>query len=302
MIAQSHKASCFKSLARYLERPKSQRPDLRRVAWAEPRNLVCTGSLQQMAWEMAVVSRGSERVQKPVYHVSVSWAPEDEPTRWHMATVADEVMHTLSLSDHQAVYVAHADEAYKHVHVMANLVHPDTRRVQKLGWHYGRIEAVLRHAERRYGFREVPGHYFQLPEQKAPDRSQSLSKGAHKALCRDQDLPFQVIVRRVAELDFAEATSWKDLTDRLDHHGLRLEARRSGLIVTDGREYAKSSSVAPGVSRRLLEERFGEAFEPDQLRGLTKHMESSRLLEAPVPALESYGFQWTTPGQDELGL
>ena len=302
MIAQSHKASCFKSLARYLERPKSQRPDLRRVAWAEPRNLVCTGSLQQMAWEMAVVSRGSERVQKPVYHVSVSWAPEDEPTRWHMTTVADEVMHTLSLSDHQAVYVAHADEAYKHVHVMANLVHPDTRRVQKLGWHYGRIEAVLRHAERRYGFREVPGHYFQLPEQKAPDRSQSLSKGAHKALCRDQDLPFQVIVRRVAELDFAEATSWKDLTDRLDHHGLRLEARRSGLIVTDGREYAKSSSVAPGVSRRLLEERFGEAFEPDQLRGLTKHMESSRLLEAPVPALESYGFQWTTPGQDELGL
>ena len=302
MIAQSHKASCFKSLARYLERPKSQRPDLRRVAWAEPRNLVCTGSLQQMAWEMAVVSRGSERVQKPVYHVSVSWAPEDEPTRWHMTTVADEVMHTLSLSDHQAVYVAHADEAYKHVHVMANLVHPDTRRVQKLGWHYGRIEAVLRHAERRYGFREVPGHYFQLPGQKAPDRSQSLSKGAHKALCRDQDLPFQVIVRRVAELDFAEATSWKDLTDRLDHHGLRLKARRSGLIVTDGREYAKSSSVAPGVSRRLLEERFGEAFEPDQLRGLTKHMESSRVLETPAPALESYGFQWTTPGRDELGL
>ena len=153
MIAQSHKASCFKSLARYLERSKSQRPDLRRVAWTESRNVVCTGSLQQMAWEMTVVSRGNERVQKPVYHVSVSWAPEDEPARWHMTAVADEVVQTLSLSDHQAVYVAHADEAYKHVHVMANLVHPDTRRVQKLGWHYGRIEAVLRHAERRY-FRE----------------------------------------------------------------------------------------------------------------------------------------------------
>ena len=69
-----------------------------------------------------------------------------------------------------------------------------------------------------------------------------------------------MIIRPVAVVEFSEAIGWRDLVGRLDRHGLRLVARGSCLVVTDGHGFAKSSRIAPGISRRSLEERFGEAF------------------------------------------
>jgi len=260
MIAQAHSASCFKSLARYLESPKSHRPDLCRVAWIENRNLVCTGSLQDIAWEMTVVARASERVQKPVYHVSVSWAPEDDPEPPQMISVADEILRNLSMKENQAVYVAHGDEAYRHLHIMANRVHPKTRTACCVFKSYYTIERTLRHAEMRHGFRVVPGRLYRHPDLSPPERSQSLSKGAYKILSRDKTVPFQILVQRTAARDFTDACSWHDLKMRLARHGLSMVPQRSGLLVTDGSEYAKSSSIAPGISLRKLEKRFGETF------------------------------------------
>ena len=281
MIAQSNRSSSFKALTRYLETPKAHRQERTRIAWTDTRNLVCTGSLEDIAWEMTVVARGNERVRKPAYHISVSWAPEDKPTRGQMTEVADELMGTLALSDHQALYVAHADEQYEHVHVVTNLVHPVRRRVQNPGLCYRRMQKVLRHAERRFGFREVPGHYYQLPGQEPPDRSQSLSKGAAKALDQGRGTPFQLRVKSMAEQDFTESHSWQELNRRLDGHGLRLMPRRSGLVVTDGQEFAKCSSAAPNTSLRLLEARFQEPFTPE----LAPVQEQS-------PSLKSLGYEW----------
>ena len=126
----------------------------------------------------------------------------------------------------------------------------------------------------------MPGHLHQLEGQKRPDRSQSLSKGAYKGVVRDGVLPFQMLVRRVAGNDFEKARSWEELTRRLRGHGLKLEAQRSGLVVTDGAEYAKSSSVMPGISARKLAERFGETFAEFERRVRAPVMELQRLHEA----------------------
>ncbi len=268
MIAQSQTSTSFQSLARYLERPKTRHPERPRIAWTTDRNLVCTASLQDIAWEMTITARASERVQKPVYHLSVSWAPEDGPTRGQMTAVADKLMHTLSLAAHQSVYVAHGDEAYRHLHIMSNRVHPDTGKAQPMYRKYRAIQATLRKAEVRYGFRQVPGHLYQLPGQSPPERSQSLSKGAYKALCRKKTLPFQLLVQRAAGHEFDDAAGWQDLHARLARHGLSLRTRRTGLLVTDGHEYAKSSSIGPNVSLRKLEARFGETFALQRARDL----------------------------------
>ena len=57
--------------------------------------------------------------------------------------------------------------------------------------------------------------------------------------------------------DFQEARSWSELKDRLSRGGLRLETRGSGLIITNGRHYAKLSSVSREFSRSKLEARLG---------------------------------------------
>ena len=260
MIASVNTCGSFRGLAKYLERPKSGREDKVRVDWIETRYLVMADDLPEAAREMKIVASGSDRVRSPVLHASVSWAPEDGPSREQMQEVADGLLSTLGMQNHQAIYVAHADEDYAHLHIMANRVHPQTRKAVNLYMSWFRVEAYLRGAERRMGFREVPGHLHQLEGQKRPDRSQSLSKGAYKGVVRDGVLPFQMLVRRAAGDDFEKARSWEELTRRLRGHGLELEARRSGLVVTDGAEYAKSSSVMPGISARKLAERFGETF------------------------------------------
>ncbi len=280
MIASVNTCRSFRNLARYLERPKTGREHKVRVDWIESRFLVLAEDLREAAMEMSIVASGSDRVQSPVLHASVSWAPEDDPTREQMQEVADGLLDTLGMKDHQAIYVAHADEDYAHLHIMANRVHPQTRKAAKTYMSWFRIEKYLRHAERKMGFREVPGHLYQLEGQKRPDRSQSLSKGAYKGAVRDDLLPFQMLVRRAAGDDFENARSWEDLVRRLRGHGLELKARQRGLVVTDGAEFAKSSSVMPGISAQMLAERFGETFADYERRVRAPVLELKRAHEA----------------------
>ncbi len=261
MIANSTVSAGFTALARYLEQPKAGRHNHVRVAWTTPRMLIDDSCPKAAAREMRIVANGSSSVRKPVLHVSISWAPEDNPSRDQMEEVADTVLNSINMKHHQALYVAHGDEDYDHLHVMANRVHPITRRAANMYHYWYDIAKVLRHAERRMGFREVPGHLYQLPDQRRPERSQSFSKGAYKTAMRGQGMPFQMLVNRAAGQDFKQANSWDDLTARLRRHGLRMEPQRTGIVVTDGQEYAKSSSVVPGLSGRALAKRFNESYD-----------------------------------------
>lgn len=66
--------------------------------------------------------------------------------------------------------------------------------------------------------------------------------------------------RRELGPELAEARSWSDLAVRLEVHGVHLEARGRGLVVTDGEVYVKASSIGREYSRGRLEARFGQGF------------------------------------------
>ncbi|MDE2826254.1 MAG: relaxase/mobilization nuclease domain-containing protein [Bacteroidota bacterium] len=256
MICASRLVHSFGGVARYLETPKSHREDRVRVVWTEARNVVSDESLRLAAQEMSLVAAGNSRVRRPCLHLSISWAPEDDPSRDQMIEVSDRVLASLKMSEYQAMLVAHGDEHYAHLHAIANRVHPITRFPRHWKFCYRQIEETLRKAEREMNFKETPGHYYLLPGQSAPDRRESLSKRAHKATQSRGEIPFQLLVRDSAEGDFDAARSWRDLHTRLGEHGLKLEPRGTGLVVTDGHEYAKCSSVARDASLRKLEARF----------------------------------------------
>jgi hypothetical protein len=73
------------------------------------------------------------------------------------------------------------------------------------------------------------------------------------------DNSFLPFVRAVAGADFKEAGSWAELDRRLARHGLRVQARGNGMVVTDGKQIVTASSVdrKNGTSRAALEKRFG---------------------------------------------
>jgi hypothetical protein len=73
-------------------------------------------------------------------------------------------------------------------------------------------------------------------------------------------------VRAVAGDDLRDALSWDELDRRLQRHGLRIEAEGAGMVVTDGQQHVKASSVDREASRGKLERRFGTSLAEHRAR------------------------------------
>jgi hypothetical protein len=77
---------------------------------------------------MAMVAGERPRVQRPVLHISLSFAPEDAPkvTDELALSLFEEIDLELGLVGHQDVVVRHNDTAHPHYHRSTNIVHPET--------------------------------------------------------------------------------------------------------------------------------------------------------------------------------
>ncbi len=172
----------------------------------------------------------------------------------------DAVLRDLGLEEYQAFLVAHNDTAHPHVHMMINRVHPETGRAWSTSHDYRRIERTLRGLEAEWGLRRVPGHHAREPGHERPDRSRSPGTQALRRARRTGERPFALEVRRRVGDDLARARSWQELEQALKADGLRLEIRRRGMVITDGRRYVPASRISRLTGRYQLEERYGQTL------------------------------------------
>lgn len=153
MIAVSSSGKSFRALAAYLANGRSgQEQD--RVAWTASRNLP-TADPELAATFMRATASQSDRIEKPVYHIALSFDPHDPVDRDTMERVAARVLDRLGLGEHQAMIVAHRDRGHAHVHLLVNRVHPETGKAWERWQDQPVIQQVLREEERSMGLREV---------------------------------------------------------------------------------------------------------------------------------------------------
>src|SRR5574338_1231831 len=174
MIAVSSKGRSFRALAAYLATGRTGQ-EYDRVAWSSARNLP-TNEPELAGKIMRATAEQNVRVERPVYHLVLSFDPNDRVDRATMERVADRVLNQIGLQDHQAVIVAHRDREHAHVHVLVNRVHPTKGHVWALSYDFRAIQEVLRREERALGIREVPGRYQATMEQ-GIDRAQERQAG-----------------------------------------------------------------------------------------------------------------------------
>ena len=140
----------FKALNRYLVSGKKDEHDPNRLLWAEGVNVHGSDPLQAWA-EMAFTAenqvalkqdakrrgllaknaRVNDKEETPVWHAVLSWEPSDKPTRARMMEAAKSFMEFHGLAGHQFAVFAHGDGAAPHLHIMANLIDPETGRSAK---------------------------------------------------------------------------------------------------------------------------------------------------------------------------
>lgn len=116
-----------------------------RVAWTETINLT-TADVKNAARVMAGTATSTaalkkaagvkatgRKLERPVYAYSLSWHPDERPTKDDQLEAARATLALQGLEEHQAVILAHTDTHHAHVHIVVNRVHPTTGVAAKHG-------------------------------------------------------------------------------------------------------------------------------------------------------------------------
>ncbi|OZC01125.1 relaxase/mobilization nuclease domain-containing protein [Rubricoccus marinus] len=266
MIGAASTGASFQALGTYLVGDES------RVGWVETRNTLARDPRAVVAEMERDVALSRSRVEKPVYHLALSFDPTDAPTRDELRGAVDRTLQDLGLGDHPALVVAHTDTDHAHVHVMVSRVGADGK-AWSTSFSNRRLRTSIETQERELGVRWT-GRNAELTRAPSVERGTADVPTAETPSGRDRG--FAADVRSRALADLRTATSWRDLDARLAAHGLRVERKGRGAVVTDGTREAKLSSVSRSVSRPKLEARFGplRAHEEDR-EVLPRHVEES---------------------------
>jgi hypothetical protein len=96
------------------------------------RHMAYTAMHQDEIKARAGVKATGRKSAQSVYTYSLSWAPDEQPTREEMIAAGQESLKALGLETHEVLMVAHNDEPHPHLHLIVNRVHPQTGIMAKL--------------------------------------------------------------------------------------------------------------------------------------------------------------------------
>jgi hypothetical protein len=265
----------FRASALYLAgRTRGHSPD--RVEFVEARNLHSTDP-EGAALVMDATAAKSARCRQPAYHFIITFDPKDaaagKVTPEVKRQVADAILRDMGLSEHQALVYSHRDTDHPHLHFLVNRVHP-TRHIAFDRHQDGRrLAGIVQERAREFGLNILRPR--DLEKERDRERVDDLSdmppaptdaeywKARREG--REAQVPFArdeiAALRGLLKDDFAGARSWPDLSARLARHGITLERKGQGLILTDGARVAKLSDMGKGVRFQTLEARFGERYD-----------------------------------------
>lgn len=242
--------------------------EVERVGAIKTRNLF-HDDLDKIKAEMRVTARSRRQLEKPVYHVSISYHEDEEISEAEMIDDAEEFLERRGLGEHQSVIAVHRDTNHPHVHIVANRAHPSGEKSWDTSFEQMKNMDVLRELEQERG-RISPKDHRRDPEgPKLPSwKQKNLRKEILKNGIENTDKPFALQVQDVAGDDFANAESWEELQQGLAEKGLQVKRKGRGGIVTDGEQEGQLSSVSQKWSFSKLDNRFADSFHQiDQRNG-----------------------------------
>lgn len=248
----------FKGVTAYLMHDKKA-ATAERVGFTETVNMH-TNDIEQasryMAWldmnrdYLRENNTGREAMAGNVYHFSLSWRPDEQPDAEHMRETAHKSVAHLGLEEHQYFMVEHTDEPQKHVHIVVNLVHPETGKIANVYRDQYVLDRWANDYELEHGIvcEERAEKYEQL---EAGERSYNsdLSKAERKALYTE----------KASEI-YRAADSGKAFVAGLESEGLSVaNGRNNRLVIVDQQgEVYRATGLITGVKVKDIEKKYSD--------------------------------------------
>lgn len=106
---------------------------------------------EELKRQAGVSNRGRKMEGGPVYAYVLSWDRDEDPAKEEMLKAGQDSLKQLGLESHEAIMAAHNDTAYKHLHIIANRVHPENGRAYNRTFSWRKMQAWALQYERTQG-------------------------------------------------------------------------------------------------------------------------------------------------------
>jgi Ti-type conjugative transfer relaxase TraA len=93
----------------------------------------------------------TRRCEYDCVHLALGWRPGETPTREHMEATARDALTSIGMGNAKAIFVAHNDEDYRHLHIVASKINPDTGRAYDLKQSHRKLSRWAERYEREHG-------------------------------------------------------------------------------------------------------------------------------------------------------
>ncbi len=245
----------------------------------------------------------------PAYHVAINWQEGEHPSAKQAEHACRYIMRELGFAEHQAAWAIHRNTDNDHVHLVINRVHPEKHIAISPPFKrdYFILDRCMRELEIEFGYGRANGPYITLDSAAGPkivrmsreERRQRgllkedgprISERARRAeINLGSEQSFQSWVAGTPACDLKDAlekpgSTWRDAQAALARHGVSIQAKGSGLVVTttlkDGRVLAaKTSQLGRWASKAELEKRLGSFVAVEPAGGMppvyAEHVESA---------------------------
>lgn len=146
MIGKIKKGKSFAGLTKYiLEKEKAE--------------LLCTNlageTAQDYHRQLTATRQLNPRVQSPVSHISISFAPGEKPEREHLQQIVEGTLKHMGFSNSLYFAATHSDRNHFHLHIASSRINHDGKCVSDW-WDKRRLERTLRELERQFNLTPVP--------------------------------------------------------------------------------------------------------------------------------------------------
>ena len=194
------------------------------------------------------------------YHLIVSFRPGELPSTATVRAIEARVCQRLGFGEHQRVSVLHHDTNNVHLHLAINKIHPTRYTLHEPYKAYRVFGELCDRLENEFHLQPDNHHVCK-------------TSGENWATDMERQAGTESLIGWIQRdsLDhLRSAQSWPELHQVLHQHGLAIQPRGQGLVITDGKgTFVRASSVARDLSKLSLERRLGP-FEAAEARQATR--------------------------------
>ena len=185
------KGKSFKGVAAYIIHDPDRAKTSERVLFTQTRNLrtddpekaakvmAYTAAHASFLKQAAGVKAGGRKSENPVYHLSLSWVPGEQPSQAEMIEAGEKALEFLGFGEHEALFAAHGDKGHKHLHIVVNRIHPETGKTHNPNDDYSRLQ------EWAHFYDKARGLEHHSPERAAKYEKDPIKKAEYQKLAEE---------------------------------------------------------------------------------------------------------------------